>query len=332
MYADCSRLCLHTTRLFFPQPERFLSAAISARKLVKQYRKVRALNEISLEIPRGSIFGLVGSNGAGKTTLMSISSGLIKPDGGECNILGDGNFNPKRHAGRISILPQDSVPPRYARVDHMLHYYALLQGLSPHEARDAIREVLCWVNLEDRLTDPVRSLSHGMLRRFTVAQAFLGNPEIVLLDEPMSGLDPLEVNSLRELIRSRRGKQTIVISSHILHELQHICDEAAFIERGELVRQDTMQGITRLGEQINIRIKGTPPLEAIQQAIAPHHAEFDEQQGLIHIHLDNESSNAHVGSINEIVLRALLDARCEVLELLRGSNLESEYLKQHGEA
>ena len=306
-----------------------MSAAVSIKGLVKQYKNLRALNGLELEIPRGSICALVGSNGAGKTTLMSIASGLIKPDAGSCNIFGDGLFNPAKHAGRVAILPQDSVPPRYARVDHTLYYYAQLQGLHGAAAKEAVREVLRWVNLEDRLTSSVRALSHGMLRRFTVAQAFLGNPELVLLDEPMSGLDPVEVNNLRNLIISRRNKQTIVISSHILHELESVCDRAVFIEKGQLVRQDAMAHITRLGQQINFHLTATPPLDALKSQLPDHEIEFDQATGILHIHLaSNETEAPDIGEINHQVITVLQSSDCRILEIAQGSNLEQEYLKQ----
>ncbi|WP_372807236.1 ABC transporter ATP-binding protein [Pontiella sp.] len=303
-----------------------MTPAFRVDGLVKQYRRTRALDGLSLTVPQGSIFALVGSNGAGKTTLMSIVSGLVKPDRGACDVLGHGPYSAARHAGLVAILPQDSVPPRHARIDHLLHYYARLQGLHRAPARAAVREVLGWVNLADKTTARVSELSHGMLRRFTIAQAFLGNPEIVLLDEPMSGLDPVEAANIRNLIRSRRGRQTIVISSHILHELESVCDQVAFIEAGRLMRQNSMKHVTRHGRQINMNITGTPPLARLQELVPEHAVEFDAAAQMLRIHLTGQPTA--LGSINGLIIPALLDAGCQIIEIVLGSNLEHEYLNQ----
>jgi ABC-type Na+ transport system ATPase subunit NatA len=158
-------------------------------------------------------------DGAGKTTMMSICAGLLRADGGRVDLLGEGAFDPARHAGRVTILPQDSRLPLHARVADLLMFYGRLQGVPRADLPAQIEQLLAWVNLSDRATSPVKSLSHGMMRRLTVAQAFLGQPQLIFLDEPMSGLDPREVARMRETLGRRRDNQTIVIRSRVLTEL-----------------------------------------------------------------------------------------------------------------
>lgn len=198
-----------------------MNNALKLERVVKTYRGFRALDGLDLDIPRGSIFGLVGSNGAGKTTTaLCVGAGLLRIRSGSVNLLGGGPFRPRLHRGRIALLPQDAAFPGHARVDDLLAFYGRLQGIAGGEIKRAVDSVLEWVYLSDRKRSTIRALSHGMRRCVTIAQAFLGHPELILLDEPLNGLEPLEVVNIRNLIRERKGRQTIVISSHLLKEVE----------------------------------------------------------------------------------------------------------------
>jgi ABC-type multidrug transport system ATPase subunit len=192
-----------------------IGSAIVTRELVKRRGKRRALDGLTLSVPRGSILGLVGENGAGKTTWMMTVAGFLRPDSGEIDLLGMGPFDAERHAGRISILPQDSELPLESTPKGALYRFGRLQGLSPDAARRSAHDALAAVNLLDRADAAVRTLSHGMRKRAMVAQCFVGNPEIVLLDEPLNGLDPVEADRLRRFIASQRG----LMSPHSLSYL-----------------------------------------------------------------------------------------------------------------
>jgi ABC-type multidrug transport system ATPase subunit len=156
--------------------------------------------------------GLVGENGAGKTTWMMTVAGFLSPDSGEIDLLGCGPFDAARHGGRISILPQDSELPLEMSPLDALYRFGRLQGLSSSQALKSAEEALAAVNLSERAKAPVRTLSHGMRKRAMVAQCFVGNPEVVLLDEPLNGLDPVEASRLRRFILSQRGLRTVVVS------------------------------------------------------------------------------------------------------------------------
>ena len=224
--------------------------AVSTRNLVKTYGRRRALDGFSLDVPVGSITGLIGPNGAGKTTWMMSVAGLTRVDSGDISVLGEGPFDARLHSGRLAILPQDSDLPLEATPQGFLHGLGRLQGLSPAAARASTREILAAVNLADRATTAIRSLSHGMRKRLMAAQCFLGEPELVLLDEPMNGLDPEEVVRLRNLILRGRGERTAVVSSHDLAGLEKLCTHIAFVKAGRVIRFASLGELTADGSSL----------------------------------------------------------------------------------
>jgi ABC-type multidrug transport system ATPase subunit len=300
-----------------------MTTALTFQGVVKKYRRIRALDGLDLSVPAGSIFGLVGSNGAGKTTAMAVAVGLLRPHAGTVDLFGEGAFDPQRHGGRVAVLPQDSRPPPHARVAELLRFYGGLQGVRDPELTQAVDTLLDWVHLRDRARSAVRTLSHGMTRRLTVAQAFLGSPELVLLDEPLNGLDPREAARVRDLIRGRRGRQTIVISSHNLADIEALCDHVAFVEHGRLVRQDTLAAITRQSHRVTFVLAPcTPPLEALRAAL-PEVDWAAAQEALT----ATFAAPLTAAELNARALPVLLQAGIPVLEIHRGSDLESEYLR-----
>jgi ABC-type multidrug transport system ATPase subunit len=299
------------------------AAALILSSVSKRYGRTRALDGLDLSVPRGSIFGLIGSNGAGKTTTMAVAVGLLGADAGAVDVLGAGQYTPQTHAGRVSLLPQDARFPPHARVDELLLYYARLQGLDAAGASAAVSEVLEWVHLADRRRSPVRTLSHGMHRRLSIAQAFLGRPELVLLDEPLNGLDPREAARVRDLIRARRGRQTIVISSHNLTDIEALCDTVAFLEHGRRVRQDSLDAVT--GRRHTVAYLLARPIAdgELLRTRVPEAEWLVSEDGLRWVAsfqppLTVEAVNARVASA--------LAAEGGLLEIRRGSDLESVYL------
>ena len=163
-----------------------MSAALVVDAVCKRYGARVALDRLSFEVPAGGITGLVGANGAGKTTCFGVVAGLLKPDAGHVDVLGRGAFQAQRHAGLLGLLPQDAELAPHARVVDLLVYFARLQGSSRGLAAREAARVLELLSLADRARSRVRELSHGMRRRVAVAQALLGKPQLVLLDEPTS--------------------------------------------------------------------------------------------------------------------------------------------------
>ena len=301
--------------------------AIEIVQLVKRFGRDCAVNDLSMTVPQGSIFGLVGKNGAGKTTTMSIIAGILKATSGSVSILGLGPFNPVHHKGLLTLLPQDAILPGHLKVWDALFYLGLLQGLTKAQAHRSTEEVLSWVGLIDRKNKRIKTLSHGMIRRLDVAQAFLGDPQIVLLDEPTSGLDPMQVVQIRNLIISRRNLQTIIISSHILSEIEAACDHVAFMDNGKLMRQGSMDSMTGQRKIFSYRIEpGAIPLDDIRQQFPNVTIQISKDQTLLV--LSFEENILAPSDINKTVISQLMKNEIGILEIQIGSNLENEFLKQ----
>ena len=225
--------------------------AVSTKGLVKTYGRRRALDGFTLDVPDGCVMGLVGPNGAGKTTWMMAVAGLLRPDAGKVGLFGTGqSFDAALHSGRLALLPQDSELPLESTAAGFLYGLARLQGLSPSAAHASVDAVLAAVNLADRAKASIRSLSHGMRKRLMAAQCFLGEPELVLLDEPMNGLDPEESVRLRNLMLARREGCTVVVSSHDLAALEKICTHITFVRDGKVVRTAALADLTADGHSL----------------------------------------------------------------------------------
>lgn len=222
--------------------------AVSTAGLVKCYGFRRALDDLTLDVPYGGILGLVGPNGAGKTTWMMAVVGLVRIDEGRIALLGPTPFDAALHSGRVSILPQDSELPLEETPFGFLSALGRAQGLSGEKARESARRILESVALSDRANVSIRSLSHGMRKRLMVAQCFLGDPELVLLDEPFNGLDPEQAASLRSFVKNC-GK-TVVISTHHLDDVEKLCSHVAFVAKGQVTACAPIDGMVPEGETL----------------------------------------------------------------------------------
>jgi len=299
-----------------------MNEAIVSRGLVKRYRGTRALDGFSLSVPLGATMGLVGRNGAGKTTWMMAVAGFVVPDSGEMNILGRGPFDAAKLSGRLSILPQDSELPLEARPRELLERYGLLQGMSRREASDGADRLLGAFNLSEKARSPVRSLSHGMRKRVMVAQAFVGSPDVVLLDEPLSGLDPVEADRMRSFLRGRSGKTTIVISSHNLDDIEKLCSHVAFIDAGRLERVDTLAAVTSGAGRVVVALRKAPPdLASVESLADGLRVSWRAETGELVAEFDPSVAPEDV---NARILPALLPFG--VVSVAAGRTLEQAYL------
>src|SRR6185436_1277770 len=198
-------------------------------------RKVRALDDLSLSIDRGQVFGFLGANGAGKTTTLKLLMRLIFPTTGRARILGHDIQDVSMHQ-RIGYLPENPYFYDYLTAREFLQYCGQLFGQEKAQRKQRTEEVLDLVRLEQKSWDKqLRKFSKGMLQRVGLAQALVNDPEVVFLDEPMSGLDPVGRRQVRDLIASlpARGK-TVFMSSHILSDIEVLCDRVAIMQRGKL--------------------------------------------------------------------------------------------------
>ena len=298
--------------------------AVVTRNLVKRRGRHRALDGFSLSVPRGSVMGMVGANGAGKTTWMMTVAGYLRPDAGEIDLLGGGPFDAARHGGHLAILPQDSELPLEDTPEGALYRFGRLQGLSAMQARRSVREALEAVNLTDRARSRIRTLSHGMRKRAMVAQCFVGRPEVVLLDEPLNGLDPVEADRLRRFILSQRGRQTIVISSHNLEDIERLCTHVAFIDKGRVTRMDSIASITHATDRIAFTLTHEPgDIAALSAAVPGTSFEWRAAERLLICTFDGERGD--VASVNRRLLPVLL-SQTDVLAVASGLSLEEAYL------
>jgi len=195
-------------------------------------RKVHAVRDVTLEVRRGEIFGLLGPNGAGKTTTIKAMMSLIRVDHGEIRIMG--KKVPDRSIYRhVGFLPENPYFYDYLKPLEFLHYQAALYGLPGKIRRERARELMDTVGLRGVERLPLRKFSKGMLQRIGLAQALIGDPKLLVLDEPMSGLDPIGRKEVRDLLLSLKKKGiTILFSSHILSDVESICDHVAIMRKG----------------------------------------------------------------------------------------------------
>ena len=203
-------------------------------------RKVRAVEDISFTVKQGEIFGLLGPNGAGKTTTLKSIVGLLKPDGGEIRLFGMPLDIPQRE--RIGFLPENPYFYRHLTGYELLSFYAHL--FNKHITAKKIKEILKMVGLEHAMHRKVGSYSKGMLQRVGFAQAILNDPDFIILDEPMSGLDPIGRKEMKDWIFKLKSEgKTILFSSHILPDVEMICDRVAIIYRGRVVSTGVLSEI-----------------------------------------------------------------------------------------
>jgi ABC-2 type transport system ATP-binding protein len=213
-------------------------------QVTKSFHRQRALHNVELQIPPG-LFGLLGPNGAGKTTLMRIIATILQPDSGTIQYNGtDWRHNPREVRRILGYLPQHFGAFRNISAIECLDYIGILKGLDEKtERKRQIEAVLADVNLTEHAKKKVGTFSGGMLRRLGIAQALLGNPQIVMVDEPTAGLDPEERIRFRMLLRRCAQNRTVILSTHILEDIQTTCDGLAVLKQGNAYQFSDMQDL-----------------------------------------------------------------------------------------
>ena len=209
--------------------------AIEIDKLSKSYGRIKALSGVSFGIAKGEVIGLLGPNGAGKTTLMKILTGYLEPDEGDVKVHGiDVVENPLAAQARIGYLPESA--PLYGEmlVQEYLDMMAAMRGVPVEDREDRVVEAIKATGLEDRVVQPIRTLSKGFRQRVGIAQAIVHKPEILILDEPTTGLDPTQIVEIRDLIKRLSENATVMLSTHILAEVEATCKRVLIIMGGEL--------------------------------------------------------------------------------------------------
>lgn len=238
-------------------------ALIEIENLTKDYetgfwkkKKVRALDSLTLSVEGGQIFGFLGANGAGKTTTIKLLMRLMYPTSGNAKILGHDISNVSMHS-RIGYLPENPYFYDYLTAREFIDYCAQLFGIASEERKRRTEDLLTRVGLEEKSwTRQLRKFSKGMLQRVGLAQALVNNPEVVFLDEPMSGLDPVGRREVRDLIASLRAEgKTVFMSSHILSDIEALCDRVAILQQGRLAHTGRLEELReKTGEKSGIEI------------------------------------------------------------------------------
>lgn len=243
---------------------------IEVRDLTKRYGNHIAVDHLSFTVEKGQIYGFLGPNGAGKSTTMNILTGYLAASEGTVTIDGhDVQQDPEGAKKCIGYLPE--LPPLYMdmTVKEYLYFAAELKKVPKAERREQVEQVMDMTGITDMQDRLIKNLSKGYRQRVGLAQALLGSPEVLILDEPSVGLDPKQIIEIRDLIRELGKDHTIILSSHILSEVSAVCDHIMIISHGKLVASDSPEGLQRLmsgAEELNLTVKGS--YEALQEAVA----------------------------------------------------------------
>lgn len=239
---------------------------LTLEHLRKSFGAIVAVDDLSLEVPEGSIFGFLGPNGAGKTTTIAMAVGLARPDSGTVDVGGRGSPIDPQVRRAIGVAPQAIALYDELSASENLLVFARLYGLNRANARARAGLLLQMVGLSDRARDRVKGFSGGMKRRLNLAAALLHDPPLVLLDEPTAGVDPQSRNAILDIVKSLRDQgRTVVYTTHYMEEAQRLCDRVAIIDHGKLLALDTVDElIRRHGGQSTLTIQRTTGEERFQ--------------------------------------------------------------------
>ncbi len=249
---------------------------LAASGLSRRYGNNLAVDDISLDLKRGEIVGLLGPNGAGKTTTMKMITGNLAPSEGSVSICGvDLIEKPTAAKTRIGYLPE--VPPLYKdlRVDEYLRLAGRLHKVAKPELGRAVDRAKLRSGLSDMGRRLIGSLSKGYQQRVGIAQAIIHDPDVIILDEPTVGLDPNQIREIRALIRELGNEHSVILSTHILPEVEAICDRVQILHRGKVVFADAISGLRQFrgGHSLQVSLRRPPPREDLSAAVAPARAE-----------------------------------------------------------
>jgi len=309
-----------------------MEAAVSVRNLSKTFTRAKALEEVSFDVPKGSLFGLLGPNGAGKTTLFSVAAGFLRPLAGTVEVLGIDVAEISRLRGRFSMLPQDAAFQGGIPVVEQLCMFGRLSGASTVDATDQALKALELVGLADIARKNARALSHGMMKRVALCQAFMGEPEVIFLDEPTAGLDPENARSIREVIRGFGADRTVVLSSHNLQEIQDVCDHAAILNHGKLEVCAPMEQLISAAFLLRIEL-GSPLTDAAERALGalPTVAKVERtSERELNLSLNLDSPDQKDAVIRSVIETLMIGHDLVPRSLREGASLETRFLELTG--
>lgn len=299
---------------------------IEVRELCKSYGERQAIFNLSFKIEKGDVVGLLGPNGAGKSTTMKIITGFMAPTSGEAKICGYDVFeNPIEVKKRIGYLPE--IPPLYTEmtVQEYLKFVAQLKDVQSNRLGGLIEKALAKTQLLDVRHRLIRNLSKGFKQRVGIAQALVSDPEVLVLDEPTVGLDPKQVSEIRELIKELRGEHTIILSTHILTEVQATCNKVIIIHEGKIVAQNSIDEIEKLNQGsivLNIRTRTPQRLEERIRGLDGVKQVEGINQTQLRVTIEEKDE------LIEVIAKVVIDSGVGLIELTPSrANLEDVFLK-----
>lgn len=305
---------------------------IEVSNLTKKYGNHIALDHVSFKVEKGHIYGLLGPNGAGKSTTMNILTGYIAPTEGNVVINGyDMALKPHKAKKCIGYLPE--IPPLYPdmNVVEYLHFAASVKKVPSAKRNEEVIRVMELTNISDVQKRLIKNLSKGYKQRVGIAQALIGEPEIIILDEPTVGLDPEQIIEIRTLITSLKDKHTVILSSHILSEISAVCDEVLMIAKGKVVALDTTDNIMKMSkksQRLELLLKGEKELiEEVftKLSMIENYTFVNEDNGRCKFEIIAVESKE---DIREELSYALFDAKILILEMRSSlASLEDIYLE-----
>ncbi len=286
--------------------ERAVERMIEVDALVRRFGPFTAVDGVSFGVDRGEVLGFLGPNGAGKSTTMKMITGFLTPTAGRISVCGhDVVDDPIAAKEKIGYLPEGA--PAYPDMTprSFFEFVADVRRLSGAERRSAIERAVAMVELQDVLEQPIETLSKGFKRRVGLAQAVLHDPPVLILDEPTDGLDPNQKHQVRRLIREMSRDKAIIISTHILEEVDAVCSRALIIARGKLVADDTPQGLaakSRYHNAVSLKLESAEQLAAVREAIAalPSVAEVEVSEREMRLTALPRAGVPILGALNEL--------------------------------
>ncbi len=228
---------------------------LSARNLTRSFGKRTVIHDLSLELKRGEVLGLLGHNGAGKSTTLQMLTGCLLPDLGEIDLCGISlSKNPILAKSHIGYLPESPPLYRELSVEKYLRFAALLRGMKQDEIGEALTEAIARCGLESVRTRMISTLSKGYQQRVGIAQAIVHRPDVIILDEPTVGLDPAQIRDIRHLIRDLGNAGSVILSTHLLGEVESVCDRVEIMQNGRLIYGDSSDRMQHYGEVFGFTI------------------------------------------------------------------------------
>ncbi|MFQ5769414.1 MAG: ABC transporter ATP-binding protein, partial [bacterium] len=244
-------------------------------------RKIIALKDVTLSVEKGVIFGLLGPNGAGKTTLIKIVLGILFPTSGTASILGQ-PLNDVKVKERIGYLPENHRYPDFLKGGAVLDYFSKLSGVEKNRRVKNKTKLLKLVNLEEWENTKIKKYSKGMLQRLGLAQAMINDPEILFLDEPTDGVDPIGRKKIRDILLHLKDEgKTIFLNSHLLSEVEMICDKVAILDKGQLIRSGSVEELTSPSK--TFRFETSRISDEVVNDLKPYTLQMELHNGFIQV-------------------------------------------------